>query len=631
MTGPRLLLVLWLTILLPGFAVANELLSGTLRKHQSIMLLIEPASGRIVDANEAAARFYGQPIESLRGMVIQDLNVLGPAEIAAERALAAAEQRNFFVFPHRVADGSIRTVEVFSSPIQLDGRGPMLLSVIRDVTGKEMAQGDMLAYQQRLEDLVAQRTADISRINEQRNRQLVYGLLAQGAVIVLLLLVMVSRRRLLLRNREALEQLGAVSRYSRALIEASLDPLVTISPDGRITDVNLATETATGMPRDKLIGSDFSDYFTDPDKAREGYRAVFAKGQVIDYPLEIRHVSGQGMNVLYNASLYRDDDGRVVGVFAAARDVTARKQAEEALAAYQAQLEDLVDQRTAQLTRVREQLLQSEKLASIGQLAAGVAHEINNPVGYVSSNLNTLKGYVDELVRLLGDYRSLVAAADCPAAAQIEQRWRQLDVDFLQRDLVELLHESSEGLARIRKIVQDLKDFSRVDREPVFAMADLHDCIESSLNVAANEIKYKADVVREYGDLPQIECVASQLAQVCLNLVVNAAQAMGEQRGQITVRTGCADGKVWLSISDTGCGMSDAVIARVFDPFFTTKEVGKGTGLGLSISFGIIEQHHGSIEVDSREGAGTTFRITLPVHQPAHVKRVASAPSVPAR
>lgn len=337
------------------------------------------------------------------------------------------------------------------------------------------------------------------------------------------------------------------------------------------------------------------------------------------------------MNVLYNASLYRDDDGRVVGVFAAARDVTARKQAEEALAAYQAQLEDLVDQRTAQLTRVREQLLQSEKLASIGQLAAGVAHEINNPVGYVSSNLNTLKGYVDELVRLLGDYRSLVAAADGPAAAQIEQRWRQLDVDFLQRDLVELLHESSEGLARIRKIVQDLKDFSRVDREPVFAMADLHDCIESSLNVAANEIKYKADVVREYGDLPQIECVASQLAQVCLNLVVNAAQAMGEQRGQITVRTGCADGKVWLSISDTGCGMSDAVIARVFDPFFTTKEVGKGTGLGLSISFGIIEQHHGSIEVDSREGAGTTFRITLPVHQPAHVKRVASAPSVPAR
>lgn len=279
MTGPRLLLVLWLTILLPGFAVANELLSGTLRKHQSIMLLIEPASGRIVDANEAAARFYGQPIESLRGMVIQDLNVLGPAEIAAERALAAAEQRNFFVFPHRVADGSIRTVEVFSSPIQLDGRGPMLLSVIRDVTGKEMAQGDMLAYQQRLEDLVAQRTADISRINEQRNRQLVYGLLAQGAVIVLLLLVMVSRRRLLLRNREALEQLGAVSRYSRALIEASLDPLVTISPDGRITDVNLATETATGMPRDKLIGSDFSDYFTDPDKAREGYRAGLPRGR----------------------------------------------------------------------------------------------------------------------------------------------------------------------------------------------------------------------------------------------------------------------------------------------------------------------------------------------------------------
>lgn len=615
MTATLLVMLLVLCMhrsLASDMAARVGLLSSALKGHAAVMLMIVPETGEIIDANESAARFYGHPVERLIGRRISEFNLLQSHEVAEERARAASEERNYFIFPHRVAGGGLRTVEVYSSPIRLEDGRNVLLSVVQDASGKKLAESELLAYQSRLEELVAERTSEVVQANAGRLQLLIYGMALQGLVILALIALLINRRNLIAANRRALGQVQAVSRYSRELLEASLDPLVTIDPEGKITDVNRATEKLTGRGRDALVGSDFSDYFTEPEKARAGYRKVFSSGQVIDYPLVIRTVDGELTEVMYNATLYRDEHGQVAGVFAAARDITAQRRAEAELRRYQNQLEELVEQRTRQLDAAREQLLHSEKLSAIGQLAAGVAHEINNPLGFVSSNINALSGYVSDLLRLVE--ASKEGSPEAQQAAQ--QLWRELDIDFVRDDVRQLLTESAEGLSRIRRIVEDLKDFSRMDRAPTFALTDVHTCIESSLNVARNEIKYKADVACEFGELPEIECVASQINQVLLNLLVNAAHAIGPARGRITIRTEPLGDRIRISISDNGAGMTESVRRRVFEPFFTTKPLGQGTGLGLSVSFGIIQQHGGQIEVDSTEGVGTTFNITLPVHQP---------------
>ena len=267
------------------------------------------------------------------------------------------------------------------------------------------------------------------------------------------------------------------------------------------------------------------------------------------------------------------------------------------------------------LEQAHNQLLQSEKLASIGQLAAGVAHEINNPIGFVNSNLGTLRGYVENLLGLVALYeRGQECLASIPELrAQIEGLRRESEIDFLKEDVRQLIDESIEGTSRVRRIVQDLRDFSRVD-SPDWQWADLHAGLESTLNVVWNEIKFKAEVVSDYGDLPEVECLPSQLNQVFMNILVNAAQAIPE-RGTITLRSGRNGEMVWISISDTGAGMAPEMQAKIFDPFFTTKPVGKGTGLGLSVSYGIVARHGGSVEVDSEVGRGTTFTLRLPIRQ----------------
>jgi two-component system NtrC family sensor kinase len=269
------------------------------------------------------------------------------------------------------------------------------------------------------------------------------------------------------------------------------------------------------------------------------------------------------------------------------------------------------------LEEAHDQLFQSDKLASIGQLAAGVAHEVNNPIGFVNSNLSVLKGYAESLFGLLDGYDALVLQRESlpDMAARIDEMKKEADLKFLREDMVALIDESIDGTQRVRRIVQDLRDFSRVG-EAALEMMDIQRGLESTLNVVKNEIRYKADVVQNYAKLPLVECRPSQINQVFLNLLVNAAQAI-PQHGTITVATRREtqpDGD-WavVSISDTGIGIPAEIKDKIFDPFFTTKPVGKGTGLGLSVSYGIIEKHGGRIVVDSETGVGTTFHIWLPI------------------
>jgi len=255
-----------------------------------------------------------------------------------------------------------------------------------------------------------------------------------------------------------------------------------------------------------------------------------------------------------------------------------------------------------ELEDTQGQLLQSEKLASIGQLAAGVAHEINNPVGFVNSNLGTLGKYSGQLIELLEACRTGKADDASFAAA---------DFDYLKTDIADLLKESQEGLGRVRKIVADLKDFSRVDQAE-WQDADLNAGIESTLNVVWNEIKYKAEVVRDYGELPPVPCLPAQINQVVMNLLVNAAQSI-ESKGRICVRTGHDAQWAWIEIEDNGKGMTPEVMQRIFEPFYTTKPVGKGTGLGLSLAYDIVRKHGGRLEVSSEPGQGSLFRVSLPL------------------
>lgn len=278
------------------------------------------------------------------------------------------------------------------------------------------------------------------------------------------------------------------------------------------------------------------------------------------------------------------------------------------------QSRDALQEANRKIELVHAQLLQSEKMASIGQLAAGVAHEINNPIGYINSNLGTLANYVRDLLGVLSTYEEL--ERDFAHEPGIQARLRhvkvKMDLDYLKQDLADLVRESQEGVAHIKQIVQDLQTFSHAD-DGEWRWADLHKGLESTLNIVWNELKYKAEVVKEYGELPRVHCVPSQLNQVFMNLLVNAAQAI-EERGAIVIRTGrTGDDWVWVEISDTGCGIEPEVLPSIFDPFFTTKQVGKGTGLGLALSRGIVERHGGRIEIESKAGKGTTFIIHLPV------------------
>lgn len=269
-----------------------------------------------------------------------------------------------------------------------------------------------------------------------------------------------------------------------------------------------------------------------------------------------------------------------------------------------------------QLDLTKSQLLQADKMASIGQLAAGVAHEINNPIGYIYSNFSTLQSYIEALFRMLHAYKNAEESITDPAVAgSLAKLRRETEIEFLQEDIPLLMTQSKDGLERVRTIVQNLKDFSHVDAQQTWHWFNLHTGLDSTLNIVSNEIKYCADVVREYGEVPDIQCLSSQINQVAMNLIINAAHAIGQGRGTITIRTGTEGDRAWFSVTDTGCGIAPENLARIFDPFFTTKPVGKGTGLGLSVSYGIVQNHGGVIEVDSEVGRGTTFRVLLPVHQ----------------
>ena len=434
--------------------------------------------------------------------------------------------------------------------------------------------------------------------------------------------------------------------------DASPVPTFVINTAHVVTHFNQACEVTLGVQAKDVIGTTalgrlfyqydrpvLADLIVDgvgPEKLAEYYKGAHVGPCAFvpeAYAAEgfFPHMGPQGRWLFFTAAPLRDAAGELVGAIETLQDISARKRAETALLQSQEELTTLYAQRTTELadthqtlkeelarlaaievellhrnaelieanqklSMAQEHLVQSEKLASIGQLAAGVAHEINNPIGYIFSNFGSLESYLGSLFDMLLAYEREEASVTAPAALErLRTLKAEIDLDFLKEDIPLLMRESKEGIVRVRKIVQDLKDFSHVDAGQDWMWVNLIQGIDSTLNVVNNEVKYKADVVRDYGDMPDVECLPSQINQVVMNLVVNAAHAIGSERGTITIRTGTVGNDVWFEVADNGSGIPKDIVSRIFDPFFTTKPVGKGTGLGLSLAYGIVQKHHGRL------------------------------------
>ncbi len=411
-----------------------------------------------------------------------------------------------------------------------------------------------------------------------------------------------KRARDWLRDQNAFLEAEVARREQmlHSVTDSARDAIIMVDGENRIAFWNPAAEKMFGYAAAEVLGRELHGLLAPPRfqtaivHGFAGFKETGA-GDAVGRTTELTALRKDGTEFpmeLSLAAVRREDSWWAVGIL---HDITVRKALDEKLA--QAQVH----------------LLQSDKLAALGQLAAGMAHEINNPIGFVTSNTGTLEHYVRDIIEILDAYASMeaVVAADDAALATVLELKQRKNLDYLRGDIKQLLTESQDGLQRVRKIVADLKSFSRVD-DANWQWADLNDGIESTLNMVWNELKYHCTVHKEYGQLPEVWCLPSRLNQVFMNLLVNAGQAISG-KGDITIRSGLRGEEVFVAISDSGSGMSPEIRRRLFEPFFTTKAVGKGTGLGLSVSYGIVHKHGGRIEVDSALGQGTTFTVWLPV------------------
>lgn len=754
-------------------AIAYPALAGTglpdqMRRHDAMALLIDPADGAIVDANDAAAAFYGYGLDQLRAMRIQEINQLAPEEVAAEFRRAKEEKRNYFVFPHRLASGTVRTVEVHSSPFVAASGRTLLLSIIHDATGKMLMEKELSRYQTRMEELVALRTDALLRERSQK-QWIALGaggvLMVSLALVVIALMLRRSRDQLALtgERQELLLELDKMSNASeKKLLDFALEASLKAT-QSRISFVGLLDDDESGMfihawsrevlescgvqdeplhfsivqsglwgecvrQRRPFFFNDYtvdhpsrrgcpaghvpiirmlavpvfykerivavvtvankeSDYTEsdsqaltvllqrvwsrllrnrdkesllaanreielllgaipsmlvriDPDKTvvrwNETANALFGieASRVIGRPLgvcplswqwplveeaieacilssepvsiaDLRFVNAEGKPGVLELilSAIRNDGDALVGVLVQGRDVTRLRQMES-------------------------HLLQAQKLEAIGQLAAGIAHEINTPAQFVGDNAQFLRQAFDDLQSVLGMFGELLdAAGSGPVPAPLLGRARamaeDLDMDFLRKELPLSIEHIQEGIERISNVVRSMKEYAHPGgRER--ALTDINRILENTLVVARSEYKYVADLEMDLDpDLPQVICMADDIKQSFLNVVINASHAIQEkiggnpqQRGRIRISTARSGDEVEIRISDTGTGIPESIRSRVFDPFFTTKSVGKGTGQGLSIVYStIVDKHSGTITFETEEGQGTTFIIRLPVEE----------------
>lgn len=413
-------------------------------------------------------------------------------------------------------------------------------------------------------------------------------------------------------KKKLIDRLAFNERRLKNLFDASPNIIYTCDADDYITSLNPAGLKALGITsQDEVVGRPFKELLYNPEDRNIAFKHLLSTG-TSTYETILKGKNERLIYCMESIAVLRDENGKIRELQGIINDITERIEKEKELWRTNLELSEL----NSKLQKTQELMVQQEKLASIGQLAAGVAHEINNPLGFLKSNHSVMEKYVVKAEDLL----QKIVDSGIPEASKpiMEQLGKQIDT------MKEILIESTEGYERIIRIVADLKTFSRLDQGEGFAEYDLNAGIESTLVVAWNEIKYVADVEKQLGNIPKIMARGNELNQVWLNLLVNAAQAIEgakkEVRGRIIIKTWEEKGYVMVSIKDNGPGIPESIRKKIFDPFFTTKEPGKGTGLGLSISYNIIvETHKGQINVYTEPGQGTEFVVILPLSPPKKV------------
>jgi two-component system, NtrC family, sensor kinase len=400
----------------------------------------------------------------------------------------------------------------------------------------------------------------------------------------------------LFRKHGELQQLFEQVARSKEEWEKTLDCIgdivILVDSQGRIKRCNRALQEFASLSYHQILGNHVMEFLC--------FHGLLFPDDV-SLGSEVLHQGSRRWFFCKSYPFIDDESPETAGFVLSIHDTTEQKRVSEEL-----------EKAYRELKATQAALVHQEKMASIGQLAAGVAHEINNPMGFVSSNLGTLGKYQAKLEEFARILTKIVESTGNEDALRILGESRKaLKIDYVMEDGNELIKESLEGAERVRTIVQNLKSFSRVD-ESEYKLADINECLESTINILSNEVKYKANLVRDLGDIPMTRCYPQQINQLFMNLLVNASQAI-EKQGEIRVKTWHDGTSIYASVSDTGCGIPESVRTRIFEPFFTTKEVGKGTGLGLSITYDIIKKHNGDIYVESEPGNGTTLTIRLPI------------------
>ena len=511
-------------------------------RHRATMLLIDPDSGAILDVNTAAEQFYGFSRAELCAMNISAINQLPRAEIFEATRHFVKREKTCFVFPHRLGSGEIRTVEVYSSPVEMGGR-TVLFSIVHDITDRKRAEDEL-------------------------------------------------RRT----NLEMAQLVASIPSF-----------LIGLTPQHRITRWNRAAERIFGISGDSVLGKPIDACGIQWDRQKIAEAISLCRENEASVRLdEIRFQRPDGKKgfLCVTVNSIEGANNEPPGILLLGNDVTHRKILES-------------------------QLVQAQKLESIGQLAAGIAHEINTPAQYVGDNARflqevhrDLEGIHDLYDQLLVELRSGKPTEDL--VRKIEAAVEDADFEYIRQEAPKAVLQSLDGIGRISRIVRAMKDFSHPGTD-VKTNIDLNKAIESTVTVARHEWKYVAEIVTDFDPvLPLVPCLPAEINQVFLNIIINASHAVADalkqngsdEKGTITIGTRALGEQAEIRISDTGTGIPENIRSKIFDPFFTTKEVGKGTGQGLAISHSVVvDKHGGTITLDSEVGKGSSFVIRLPLNQ----------------
>jgi two-component system, NtrC family, sensor kinase len=405
----------------------------------------------------------------------------------------------------------------------------------------------------------------------------------------------------------------------KLLVNLPVAVFVKKADDGHFIYWNRAHENLMGITAEQAINKTDFDFFPkeQADWFRKKDKDTFLKGSVElipEEPIDTPHLGRRILRTI-KAPIY-DGQGRPLYLLGIAEDITIAKRNEEELKEYRRHLEELVTERTITLKDLKQaqsQLVQSEKMVSLGQLVASIAHEINNPVNFISAGVDSLSTNLEEIRQVLEIYHKITEGNVTEKLKEIEELKTRVEYKEAIREVNKLIESIKNGTNRTTEIVRGLRTFSRLD-EDTLKMADIHEGLDSTLILLHNKYKNRIEILKNYGNLPLIECYPGQLNQVFMNILSNTVDAIDE-KGIITISTSISNGFIQISIKDTGQGIPENIREKIFDPFFTTKRIGKGTGLGLSISQSIIEKHNGSIDIKSEVGKGSEFVIMLPVKQ----------------